>query len=193
VWPRFTPPDVTTLRAGFADDPATLGATPARRTGLLSEFGGTADATMRLGHLLRICRRAMSLMPVHSAWKPSTSLGASPGGVAERLNAAALKAARRACPPRGFESLPLRTPDGLFETSACSWSSGPFSMGGRLGTVEAMAEFRSVHRVQDVQGEQVRRLRLQADGQRSLAVNLRETIALTRKLFELRHAAQRTR
>lgn len=56
-----------------------------------------------------------------------------------------------------------------------------------------MAELTSVHRVQDVQGEQVRRLRLRADGQRPLAVNLRETIALTRKLFELRHAARRAR
>jgi hypothetical protein len=39
----------------------------------------------------------------------------------------------------------------------------------------------------------VRRLRLQADGQRPLAVNLEETILLTRKLFELRDAALRAR
>ncbi|MHB1467892.1 MAG: hypothetical protein ACYCU0_12515 [Solirubrobacteraceae bacterium] len=46
---------------------------------------------------------------------------------------------------------------------------------------------------QDPQGEQVRRLRLRADGQRSLAVNLQETIELTSRLFELRDAAQRAR
>ncbi|HSZ14091.1 MAG TPA: hypothetical protein VK790_08655 [Solirubrobacteraceae bacterium] len=42
-------------------------------------------------------------------------------------------------------------------------------------------------------GERVRRLRLRADGQRPLAVNLEETILLTRKLFELRDAARRAR
>ncbi|HYM44571.1 MAG TPA: hypothetical protein VES65_00200 [Solirubrobacteraceae bacterium] len=41
--------------------------------------------------------------------------------------------------------------------------------------------------------ERVRRLRLRADGQRPLAVNLKETIELTRKLFELRDAARRAR
>lgn len=56
-----------------------------------------------------------------------------------------------------------------------------------------MAEPASTHRAQDPQGEQVRRLRLRADGQRSPAVNLRETISLTRKLFELRDAARRVR
>jgi hypothetical protein len=45
----------------------------------------------------------------------------------------------------------------------------------------------------DSEGERVRRLRLRADGQRPLAVNLRETISLTRKLFELRDAARRAR
>jgi hypothetical protein len=44
---------------------------------------------------------------------------------------------------------------------------------------------------QDLEGERVRRLRLHADGRRSLAVNLEETILLTRKLFELRDAARR--
>jgi hypothetical protein len=48
-------------------------------------------------------------------------------------------------------------------------------------------------RSKDVEGERVRRLRLRADGQRPLAVNLEETILLTRKLFELRDAAQRAR
>lgn len=43
---------------------------------------------------------------------------------------------------------------------------------------------------EDPLGEQIRRLRLRADGQRPLAVNLSETIALTRKLFELHEAAQ---
>jgi hypothetical protein len=46
---------------------------------------------------------------------------------------------------------------------------------------------------QDERGEQVRRLRLRTDGQRSLAVNLQETIELTSRLFELREAAQRIR
>ena len=45
----------------------------------------------------------------------------------------------------------------------------------------------------DPQGERVRRLRLRADGQRPLAVNLKETISLTRKLFELREATRRAR
>lgn len=42
-------------------------------------------------------------------------------------------------------------------------------------------------------GEDVRRMRLRADGQRAPAVNLQETIVLTRKLFELRDAAQHAR
>lgn len=45
----------------------------------------------------------------------------------------------------------------------------------------------------DLEGERVRRLRLRADGQRPLAVNLKETIALTRKLFELHESARRAR
>jgi hypothetical protein len=56
-----------------------------------------------------------------------------------------------------------------------------------------MSEPTSIRHASDPQGEQVRRLRLRADGQRPLAVNLRETIALTRKLFELRDAARRAR
>ena len=51
----------------------------------------------------------------------------------------------------------------------------------------------STPKVRDSQGEQVRRQRLQADGLRPLATNLRETISLTRKLFELRDAARRAR
>ena len=50
---------------------------------------------------------------------------------------------------------------------------------------------RSEQRSHDVEGERVRRLRLRADGQRPLVVNLEETILLTRKLFELRDAARR--
>jgi hypothetical protein len=42
----------------------------------------------------------------------------------------------------------------------------------------------------DLEGERVRRLRLRADGRRPLAVSLRETISLTRKLFELRDSAR---
>jgi hypothetical protein len=58
-----------------------------------------------------------------------------------------------------------------------------------------MPEPKSLRRVQDPdpQGEQVRKLRLQADGRRPLAVNLRETVSLTRKLFELRDAARLAR
>jgi hypothetical protein len=43
----------------------------------------------------------------------------------------------------------------------------------------------------DLEGERVRRLRLRVDGQRPLAVNLKETITLTRKLFELRDSTRR--
>lgn len=43
------------------------------------------------------------------------------------------------------------------------------------------------------EGEQVRRNRLRADGQRPLAENLEETISLTRKLFELHDASRRAR
>lgn len=56
-----------------------------------------------------------------------------------------------------------------------------------------MPEPMSTRPVQDPQGEQVRKLRLRADGRRPLAVNLRETVLLTRKLFELRDASRRAR
>jgi hypothetical protein len=62
-----------------------------------------------------------------------------------------------------------------------------------LGSVEAVTESAPEQSKEDLQGEQVRKLRLRADGQRPLAVNLQETISLTRKLFELRDAAQRAR
>jgi hypothetical protein len=51
----------------------------------------------------------------------------------------------------------------------------------------------SQQRRRDAEGERLRRLRLRADGRRPLAVNLKETISLTRKLFELRDAARRNR
>ncbi|MGC2373317.1 MAG: hypothetical protein WA484_05535 [Solirubrobacteraceae bacterium] len=51
----------------------------------------------------------------------------------------------------------------------------------------------SIPKARDSQGEQVRKERLQADGLRPLAMNLQETISLTRKLFELRDAARRAR
>jgi hypothetical protein len=44
-----------------------------------------------------------------------------------------------------------------------------------------------------LEGERTRRLRLRADGGRPLAVNLRETISLTRGLFDLRDALRRAR
>jgi hypothetical protein len=51
----------------------------------------------------------------------------------------------------------------------------------------------SIPKAQDSQGEHVRKQRLRSDGLRPLAMNLRETILLTRKLFELREAARRAR
>jgi hypothetical protein len=57
---------------------------------------------------------------------------------------------------------------------------------------ESMAE-QPTQQSHDLDGERVRRLRLRADGQRPLAVNLKETISLARKLFELRDAARRAR
>lgn len=49
------------------------------------------------------------------------------------------------------------------------------------------------HGSQDAEGERIRRMRLRADGERPPAVNLQEAIILSRKLFELRDAAQRAR
>jgi hypothetical protein len=45
----------------------------------------------------------------------------------------------------------------------------------------------------DSKGERIRRMRLRADGERPPAVNLKEAIVLSRKLFELREAAHRAR
>jgi hypothetical protein len=55
----------------------------------------------------------------------------------------------------------------------------------------SMAE-RPQRPVHDTEGERVRRVRLRADGQRPMAVNLEEAISLTRTLFELRDAARRS-
>lgn len=72
------------------------------------------------------------------------------------------------------------------------WWLVPSCRCGARYCVEVMSE-PTTRDASDLQGEQVRRLRLRADGQRPLAVNLRETISLTRKLFELRDAARRAR
>lgn len=69
----------------------------------------------------------------------------------------------------------------------------PRHTGGGVDSVGMMIEPTSIVRPRDSQGEQVRKLRLRADGRRPLAVNLRDTILLTRKLFELRDAARRAR
>jgi hypothetical protein len=69
----------------------------------------------------------------------------------------------------------------------------PLHTGGGVDSVGVMTEPTSMVRARDSQGEQVRKLRLRADGRRPLAVNLRDTILLTRKLFELRDAARRAR
>jgi excisionase family DNA binding protein len=73
------------------------------------------------------------------------------------------------------------------------WPAEPFPSSDGLGSVETMIAPMSTPQAQDSHGEQVRKQRLWADGQRSPAVNLRETISLTRKLFELRDAARRAR
>jgi len=74
-----------------------------------------------------------------------------------------------------------------------NWPAVPLHTGGGVGSVGMMTEPTSITRARDSQGEQVRKLRLRADGRRPLAVNLRDTILLTRKLFELRDAARRAR
>ena len=82
-------------------------------------------------------------------------------------------------------------PDGGLTTYQTGWLCS--STRGVLGKVEAMAEPIPTPQAEDLQGEQVRKQRLRADGLRPLAVNLRETISLTHKLFELRDAALRAR
>jgi hypothetical protein len=62
-----------------------------------------------------------------------------------------------------------------------------------LASVSVMATLALIVSDRDELGEQVRRLRLRAHRQRSLAVSLQETIELTSRLFELREAAQRIR
>lgn len=73
------------------------------------------------------------------------------------------------------------------------WSRSAVDLQRAPLVFEAMVKSTIASGAEDQLGEQTRRLRLRADGQRPLAVNLSETIVLTRKLFELREAAQRAR
>jgi hypothetical protein len=81
-----------------------------------------------------------------------------------------------------------------------------YAAGGRLSVPLVLSRLRTkgailfgsmaepgAQQSEDLDGERVRSLRLRADGQRPLAVNLQETISLARKLFELRDAALRAR
>jgi hypothetical protein len=63
---------------------------------------------------------------------------------------------------------------------------------GKLDSVLSVTEQRQ-QQASDDEGERVRRLRLQTDGRRPPAVNLKETILLSRKLFELRDRARHGR
>jgi hypothetical protein len=72
----------------------------------------------------------------------------------------------------------------------------PSYSGDKLGSAQSMQEpIQTPPRSQsdDIDGERVRLLRLRTDGERPLAVNLKETIVLTRKLFELREATRHPR
>jgi hypothetical protein len=73
------------------------------------------------------------------------------------------------------------------------WPAQALRSCDRHGSLETMTAPMSIPKAGDSQGELVRKQRLQADGLRPLAMNLRETISLTRKLFELRDAARRAR
>lgn len=73
------------------------------------------------------------------------------------------------------------------------WPAETLPSCGGLDSVEMMTAPMSIPKAQDSQGEQVRRQRLRSNGLRPLAMNLQETISLTRKLFELREAARRSR
>jgi hypothetical protein len=63
---------------------------------------------------------------------------------------------------------------------------------GKLDSVLSVTEQRQ-QQVSDDEGERVRRLRLRTDGRRPPAVTLKETILLSRKLFEPRDLARRGR
>jgi len=95
--------------------------------------------------------------------------------------------------PRRFRGLsrPLRPPDA--QLAGVPHTARPASFEGEGAVVFGSMDERSTQRSDDLDGERVRRLRLRADGQRPLAVNLEETILLARKLFELRDAARRAR
>lgn len=73
------------------------------------------------------------------------------------------------------------------------WPAETLPSCGGLGNIETVTAPLPIPKAQDSQGEQVRKQRLRADGLRPLTENLRETISLTRKLFELRDAARRAR
>ncbi len=107
-------------------------------------------------------------------------IGEAHGEVPERLNGRDWKSRNGGNLVRGFESPPLRP---LRYSRLRAMGAVVFGL---------MAE-QSTQKVDDAEGERVRRVRLRADGRRSLAVNLEETISLTRKLFELRDAALRAR
>ena len=91
----------------------------------------------------------------------------------------------------GFERCPDLSvlPDGSQRPRRCMPTRSPIMGSVMFGS---MAE-QLTQQPRDPEGERVRRLRLRADGQRPLVVNLRETISLTHKLFELRDSARRAR
>jgi hypothetical protein len=90
---------------------------------------------------------------------------------------------------RGFESRPLRPRQiGVYDPLHTALFAG---LRASSSIVFASMSERTKQQSHDPEGERVRRLRLRADGQRPLVVNLKETISLTRKLFELRDAARR--
>ena len=63
-------------------------------------------------------------------------------------------------------------------------AAGPFVRSQMMGSVRFGSMTEQVRQQpRDSEGERVRRLRLRADGQRPLVVNLRATISLTRKLL----------
>ena len=94
----------------------------------------------------------------------------------------------------GGSNPPLSVPPGWRLGDLLEWLAETLaSFEGLDSSVETVTTPMSTPKAQDSQGEQVRKQRLRADGLRPLAVNLRETISLTHKLFELREAARRAR
>lgn len=118
-----------------------------------------------------------------------------PGQTSARLGGhqSGRRAARGCAPRRGHVSRVVpNTPFSLDEELGSALHAAPrvWFWDVWVGSVGSVPE-QSQQRSSDLEGERVRRLRLRADGRRSLAVNLEETILLTRKLFELRDAARR--